>query len=66
MNFSLATTHLYRLFRYGAHDRNRTGDLVLTKDVLYRLSYVGPGPPDWSGWWESNPRHQLGRLRFYH
>ena len=26
----------------GAHDRNRTGDLVLTKDVLYRLSYVGP------------------------
>ena len=25
----------------GAHDRNRTGDLVLTKDVLYRLSYVG-------------------------
>ena len=24
----------------GAHDRNRTGDLVLTKDVLYRLSYV--------------------------
>ena len=30
------------LFRSsGAHDRNRTGDLVLTKDVLYRLSYVG-------------------------
>ena len=25
----------------GAHDRDRTGDLVLTKDVLYRLSYVG-------------------------
>ena len=24
----------------GAHDRTRTGDLVLTKDVLYRLSYV--------------------------
>ena len=43
----------------GAHDRNRTGDLVLTKDVLYRLSYVGlrqtsltappPGPFKWSG-----------------
>jgi hypothetical protein len=34
----------------GAHDRNRTGDLVLTKDVLYRLSYVSasstrPKPP---------------------
>ncbi len=24
----------------GAHDRTRTGDLVLTKDVLYQLSYV--------------------------
>jgi hypothetical protein len=26
----------------GAHDRIRTGDLVLTKDTLCRLSYVGP------------------------
>jgi hypothetical protein len=25
----------------GAHDQDRTGDLVLTKDVLYQLSYVG-------------------------
>ncbi len=25
----------------GAHNRNRTGDLFLTKEVLYRLSYVG-------------------------
>ena len=25
----------------GAHDRDRTGDLVLTKNVLYLLSYVG-------------------------
>ena len=25
----------------GACDRDRTGDLVLTKDVLYRLSYAG-------------------------
>ena len=25
----------------GAHDRIRTGDLFLTKEVLYRLSYVG-------------------------
>jgi hypothetical protein len=24
-----------------AHDRDRTGDLFLTKEVLYRLSYVG-------------------------
>ena len=25
----------------GAHDRTRTGDPVLTKNVLYQLSYVG-------------------------
>jgi hypothetical protein len=25
----------------GAQDGNRTRDLVLTKDVLYRLSYLG-------------------------
>ena len=25
----------------GAHDRTRTGDLLLTKEVLYRLSYMG-------------------------
>ena len=25
----------------GAHDRNRTDDLFLTKEVLYQLSYVG-------------------------
>ena len=24
----------------GAHDWNRTNDLLLTKEVLYRLSYV--------------------------
>ncbi len=25
---------------FGAHDWNRTNDLFLTKEVLYRLSYV--------------------------
>src|SRR5207237_6946736 len=30
--------------RLGAHDRDRTGDLVLTKNVLYLLSYVGIAP----------------------
>ena len=29
-----------RLLRIGAHNRNRTDDLFLTKEVLYRLSYV--------------------------
>ena len=28
--------------RAGADDRDRTGDLVLTKDVLCQLSYIGP------------------------
>jgi hypothetical protein len=28
-----------------AHDRDRTGDLLLTKEVLYRLSYVGDSFP---------------------
>src|SRR5690348_6649968 len=27
----------------GAHARIRTGDLLLTKEMLYRLSYVGAG-----------------------
>ncbi len=26
---------------FGAHEWNRTIDLLLTKEVLYRLSYVG-------------------------
>src|SRR5208282_3746110 len=34
-----------------AHDRNRTDDLILTKDVLCRLSYMGK-----SGKRDSNPR----------
>jgi hypothetical protein len=28
---------------WGAHGRNRTDDLILTKNVLYLLSYVGTG-----------------------
>ena len=30
-----------RVTNWGAHDRTRTGDLILTKDVLYLLSYMG-------------------------
>ena len=38
-----AKDHCYRSTstKIGAHNRNRTGDLFLTKEVLYRLSYVG-------------------------
>ena len=55
----------------GAHDWNRTSDLLLTKEVLYRLSYVSVECcllpiVRWSGRRESNPHNQLGRLRFYH
>src|SRR5215217_3749459 len=32
---------LARRAKAGADDQDRTGDLVLTKDVLYRLSYIG-------------------------
>jgi hypothetical protein len=38
----------------GAHIRTRTGDLFLTKEVLYLLSYVGE--LYWSGKRDSNPR----------
>lgn len=32
--------------RSGAHARIRTGDLLLTKEMLYRLSYVGAARSD--------------------
>ena len=31
-----------------AHNRDRTGDLILTKDVLYRLSYVSDLRTAWA------------------
>ena len=30
-----------RIGKFKAHDRIRTGDLFLTKEVLYQLSYMG-------------------------
>src|SRR5581483_9925648 len=33
---------VFRQTNTGADDRDRTGDLVLTKDVLCQLSYIGP------------------------
>ena len=46
----------------GACNRDRTGDLVLTKDVLYQLSYAGdmrlPATV------ESKPDHHQSDLRF--
>jgi hypothetical protein len=37
----LWSTRAGSLLPCGAHDGNRTHDLFLTKEVLYRLSYVG-------------------------
>ena|GEM_PF-3919288 len=33
--------HTIYLVIYGAETRDRTGDLILTMDVLYQLSYLG-------------------------
>jgi hypothetical protein len=43
----------------GADRQIRTADLTLTKGALYQLSHISI----WSGQRESNPHHQLGRLR---
>ena len=37
-------TNLRSVSNSGADDRDRTGDLVLTKDVLCQLSYIGQHP----------------------
>jgi hypothetical protein len=42
----VATLYICCLVKNGAHIRTRTGDLFLTKEVLYLLSYVGF---NWSG-----------------
>ena len=34
-------------------------------DIFFLVQIV-PLYNNWSGWWESNPRSQLGRLKFYH
>ncbi len=31
-----------RGFKYGADNQDRTGDLLITNQLLYQLSYVGP------------------------
>ena len=56
--------------RLGAPEGIRTPDTRLRRPVLYptelqvRLSLRRK--KKWSGWWESDPRCQLGRLEFYH
>ena len=38
---------------------------LLVLDIFFLVQIV-PLYNNWSGWWESNPRSQLGRLKFYH
>ena len=62
---------------YGAPEGTRTPDLLLRRQLLYPaellariaalfMLLVTETFALWSGWWESNPRDQLGRLGFYH
>ena len=49
----------------------RTLDLLLRRQLLYPAELkvqksIRPRKGKWSGWWESNPHNQLGRLEFYH
>ena len=54
----------------GAPEGTRTPGPLLRRQVLYPAELQAPVCPNgrffWSGWWESNPHNQLGRLGFYH
>jgi hypothetical protein len=43
---SCHTSLCWENYRGGAHARTRTGDLILTKNVLCLLSYVGATRPE--------------------
>ena len=48
-----------------ARDRDRTGDLILTKDVLYQLSYTSDPLRTRAGDGARTRDPQLGRLMLY-
>ena len=54
----------------GAPGEIRTPDTRLRRPLLYptelQAHYIAYALMWWSGWWESDPRNQLGRLVFYH
>ena len=59
----------------GAPEEIRTPDTRLRRPLLYPTELQAHDAHDihplaqlrkWSGWWELNPRDQLGRLGFYH
>ena len=54
-------------YYFGAGKRNRTPDLLITNELLYRLSYSGVGL-NYSGvaFWLRRGIRSRGRLRFYY
>ena len=63
------TSLIYMIFykSIGAGKRNRTPDLLITNELLYRLSYSGAGL-NYSGvaFWLRRGIGSRGRLRFYY
>ena len=56
--------HVLLWQKSGALWGTRTSGLLLRRQLLYPAELTAHIL--WSGWWESNPRDQLGRLGFYH
>ena len=58
--------------KFGAPEEIRTPDPRLRRPLLYPTELQAHILRStlivclWSGWWESDPRSQLGRLEFYH
>ena len=53
--------------RHGAPEGIRTPGTRLRRPLLYPTELQAQVLEElWSGWWESDPRNQLGRLVFYH
>ena len=48
---------------------DREKEKTLTGSATYNTPWISvevPGKLKWSGRWESNPRHKLGKLGYYH
>ena len=56
--------HILFCWKNGTPEGTRTPDLLLRRQLLYPAELLAH--VRWSGWRESDPRIQLGRLVFYH